>query len=256
MTGRVSTVRWLARGERDLPTGTGWLSAAEAEYCARLRFTKRRTEFLVARWAAKQAMAGLPGCAGDPSRLEVRRHPTGAPEAHADGRRLDVGTSLSDRTSWAVCLLGLGPGMVGCDLELVEPRSAAFVADYFTPAERRYIGSCDLRANLLWSAKESALKVLGTGLRRDTRSVEVTVHGRGAGWSPLVVRAAGAGEFPGWWIRHGDFLLTVAATVPTAPPVGLDEVPALATAEPVHSWLAEPFTAPPPVGTSRAPARR
>ena len=70
------------------------------------------------------------------------------------------------------------PLSVGCDLELVEPRSALFVRDYFTAAERERVAAAPARehdelANLIWCAKESALKVLRTGLRRDTRSVEV-----------------------------------------------------------------------------------
>jgi len=51
----------------------------------------------------------------------VRHHPSGAPEAWGDGRPLPVGISPSDRAGWAVCLLGLLPGDVGCDLELVVP---------------------------------------------------------------------------------------------------------------------------------------
>ena len=67
---------------------------------------------------------------------------------------------------------------VGCDLELVEPRTPGFVADFLTAAEQQSVASRpdpDAAANLIWSAKESALKVLQTGLRRDTRSVEVAV---------------------------------------------------------------------------------
>jgi len=85
-------------------------------------------------------------------------------------------------------LLGDGlvgpPGRaIGCDLEIVEPRSDAFVEDFLTAAERSLVaGAPDedarhLLANLVWCGKESALKVLRTGLRRDTRSVEVSLPG-------------------------------------------------------------------------------
>ena len=208
------STRWLARCEEHLPAGLDWLTSADAERVAAMRFPKRRTEFLVARWTARQAgrlILGVPD-------LEVRRHPSGAPEAYAEGRPLEVGISLTHRAGWAVCLLGLEPGAVGCDLELVEPRSAAFVADYFTPAERAFIGEDPLRANLIWSAKESALKVLRAGLRRDTRSVEVTAGPESDGWSPLNVRAVEGRGFPGWWRRCGDFVLTSCAVRRTAPP--------------------------------------
>jgi hypothetical protein len=46
--------------------------------------------------------------------------------------------------------------------------------------------------------------------------------------------------FPGWWRRYGSFLLTVAASEPTAPPVSIHSSPLLATAEPTDSWQRQP----------------
>ena len=91
----------------------------------------------------------------------------------------------------------------------------------------------------MWCGKESALKVLRTGLRRDTRSVEVSFPEGGAvdGWAPMSVRAVEGTVFPGWWQRFGAFVLTVAATEPFAPPRPLLDPPGLATAAPAHSWL-------------------
>lgn len=257
-SGGTAVLRWLARTERDLPEDDGWLSAAEMETCAEMRFTKRRREFRVSRWTAKQAMAALPDCAVGPSRLEVRHHPSGAPTAWVDGRPLPVGISLSDRAGWAMCLLGLGPGDVGCDLELVEPRSAAFARDFFTAAERRFVGESDLWANLVWSAKESALKVLRTGLGRDTRTVEVTVCRAASGWSPLIMRVGPAQALTGWWVRYNDFLLTVATAVPTPPPTGIDAVPTLSLggAVPTHGWLDAPVSPARAHEPSLAPRRR
>jgi 4'-phosphopantetheinyl transferase len=136
---------------------------------------------------------------------------------------------------------------VGCDLELVEPRSEAFVRDWLTPTEQEVVFGAErgearhLLANLVWSAKESALKVLETGLRRDTRSVEVNLvepAGREE-WARLVVRAEEGTAFPGWWRRYGDFLLTFAADADCDPPVSLEEPTRLADATPSHSWLPE-----------------
>ena len=92
----------------------------------------------------------------------------------------------------------------------------------------------------MWSAKESGLKVLTTGLRRDTRSVEVTATSSGDAWAQLTVRSVEGQEFPGWWRRFGDFILTVAAEQPVPAPAALDDPPLLDRAKPTHSWLRQP----------------
>lgn len=241
------TVRWLARGMRDVPDSDGWLSPAESARLRTMRFPKRHTELRLSRWVAKQAIAqvlGLDTGHGTLARVEVGRAPTGAPVATVDGTPAPVSVSLTDRADWAVCAVAPADHEVGCDLELVEPRTDVFVRDWFTPREQAAVatGEHDLLANLVWSAKESALKVLQTGLRRDTRSVEVEILDRNghAHWSRLVVRASEGVVFPGWWRRHGDFLVTVAARVDHGPPVCLEQPPSLAGATPSHGWLSPP----------------
>lgn len=248
------TTRWTARGEHEIPSGKHWLSPRERERLAGMRFTKRRTEYLLRRWAGKQAVAAAAGLPTEPSalaRIEVANLPTGAPVVLVDGAPAGLHVSLTDRAGWGVCLLTGELLRLGCDVELVEPRSAGFVADYLTQAEQRYVASRpdadrDALANLLWSAKESALKVLQTGLRRDTRSVEVTVDepadAGSDGWAPLEIRPAEGGRLTGWWRRDGVFIVTVASEHPLPPPVPLPGSADLAAAQPVHSWLAQPLT--------------
>lgn len=245
-------MKWLARGENDLPDDRSWLGPGEAKRVASLRYTKRRTDYLLTRWTTKETVARLLGLAGDRAsfpRIEVHNHISGAPEAYLDGRPLDVAISLTDRAGWAVCLMSSDLRRVGCDLELVEPRSPGFVRDYFTDDEQRFVAAAadeigrQVAANLLWSAKESALKVLRTGLRRDTRSLEVLVSNEpeAGGWMPLTAHTTEGAILPGWWRRFGAFLLTVATDRPTSPPVALEDPPALGTAEPTHGWLARPL---------------
>lgn len=179
-----------------------------------------------------------------PQEIEVRPAVTGAPVAFVRGMPAPCSVSLTDRSGWAVCLVGPRDRQVGCDLEIVEERSAEFVADWFTPHERRLVHRAgehrNVVANLVWSAKESALKVLQTGLRRDTRTVEVRLDGDlVAGWRALTVRSTEGGEFPGWWCRHGEFLLTVAADAELPPPAALREPTPLAEAVPTDRWLDE-----------------
>ena len=244
--------RWLALGEDALPAGEHWLAPGEAASLAGLRYTKRRTEFLLRRLVAKHAVASVTGRPTDPAALagiEVRNAPSGAPYVCVDGAPLGVAVSISDRAGWAVCVTSpTGPPALGCDLELVEPRSPGFVRDFLTVAEQHLVASCaagderDAITNLIWSAKESALKVLRVGLRRDTRTLEVTPAApRADGWGALTVRAVEGTVFPGWWRREGRFLLTFAAEVAGPPPVALGDPGVLAPAEPRHTWLHRPL---------------
>ena len=254
-------MRWLAVCEDDIPSGDEWLSAAERSRQERMRFTKRRTEYRLRRYAGKRAVAAaleLTDRLADPQRLasvELLNRPGGAPFVRLDGEDVAVDVSLTDRAGLAVCLVGpegtMASGTLGVDLEIVEDRSATFVADYFTPAEQAFIHGCGApgsdgwawSANLLWSAKEAALKVLRVGLRADTRSVEVTLdlQARPDGWAALSIAASSGEAFPGWWRRDGVYLLTLAARVPHQPPARLDGGSDLAHGIPTHSWIGRPL---------------
>jgi 4'-phosphopantetheinyl transferase len=234
----------------DAPADDAWLSPREVAWVARMRFPKRRGEFRLGRWTAKKALALYLGRDSSPGALdsvEIDRAPDGAPAPLVDGRPADAYVTMTDRADQAVCLVGPPGTALGCDLELVEARSDTFVADFLTPAEQALVAAAggedarDLLANLVWCGKESALKVLRTGLRRDTRSVEVSFPdgAKVDGWAPMSVRAVEGTVFPGWWQRFGAFVLTVAATEPFAPPRPLVDPPGLATAVPAHSWLHE-----------------
>jgi len=240
-------LRWLSQGMPDVPLDDAWLSPREAAWVARMRFPKRRSEFRLGRWTAKNALAlylGRDRSGAALREIEIDRAADGAPIPLVDGRAPDAYVTMTDRADQAVCLVGPPGRALGCDLELVEPRSNAFVADFLTESEQRLVAAAagdarDLLANLAWSAKESALKVLRTGLRRDTRSVEVSLPGGPGveGWSRLSVRAAEGAVFPGWWRRFGAFVLTVAASAPFEPPLPLVDPPGLAAAVPAHSWF-------------------
>jgi 4'-phosphopantetheinyl transferase len=253
-------MQWLASGEEQIPPGREWLTDAECARAASMRFTKRRTEYLLRRLAGKHAVAATVGLPTDPAglrRVGVLNRPTGAPFVQVDGRDLGLDVSLTDRAGSAVCLVGPDLGAVGCDLEIVEPRSDGFIRDFLTASEQDVVFSMpdvdsrDAAANLIWSAKESALKVLRTGLRADTRTVEVVIEGLegltadharagSSRWRPLTVRTVN-GPFPGWWRRDGVFLLTVAASAGLGdPPEVLPGSADLRAAEPIHSWLQSP----------------
>jgi 4'-phosphopantetheinyl transferase len=243
---------WLARGEDNLPPPGDWLTAAERSRAEALRLTKRRTDFLLGRWTLKLAVAkvlGWPDDSASLARIEARATPSGAPQLHIDSLPAAYGLSLSDRAGCAICLVAIGSATVGCDVEIIEPRSDAFVRDYLTEAERQLVGAAGpdrhKAANLVWSAKESALKVLRTGLRRDTRSVEVILaelNPPQRTWSPLEMRTAEGAVFPGWWRQSGAFLVTACWPGGGPPPAPLEAESPIDTMRPSHGWVDRPVT--------------
>lgn len=261
-------LRWWAGSDVDVPPGTGWMSASEQARLATMRFTKRRSEYRLRRWVGKRAvLAWQPAGTGsvptdaDLAAVEVLNRPSGAPHVVVGGEPAAVDISLTDRAGCAVAVLAptgvhLGGG-IGVDVEVVEPRSDGFVADFLTPAEQRWVHAWplgrDVGANLLWSAKESALKVLGVGLMADTRRVDVRVDDGPleAGWAPLEARVADGwapvpervpgATFGGWWRRDGVWLLTVTTRRPVPRPVVLPGSGDLAALEPRHAWLEGPL---------------
>jgi 4'-phosphopantetheinyl transferase len=201
---------WLTCSQRDVAGGDEWLSEAERTVLAGLRVAKRRADWRLGRWTAKAALG---------ADVEVLAAPDGAPEAWRAGDRLPVSLSLSHRAGLALAAVADARSVVGCDLERLEPRSDAFVADWLAPSEQALAGADRvLVPNLVWTAKEAAAKVLREGLRLDVRAA-VTRLDRGAsgGWRPLTVTWPDT-EIRGWWRVWRGFVLTVAAVPPGAPP--------------------------------------
>jgi len=221
-------VYWLEQTEADVPAENDWLSASEQARLDVLRFPKRRADWRLGRWTAKRALAAYQGFPSDPhvlARIEVRPALSGAPEAFFANRPAPITISLSHRAGIAMCAVARAGVRLGCDLEAVEPRSDAFVADYFTGEEQELVARVSSADRsrilaLLWSAKESALKALHEGLRLDTRCVVVNRYGGSYdlnGWSRLHVLYTGQHGFHGWW-RHGNGMLRTLVADPTPDP--------------------------------------
>jgi 4'-phosphopantetheinyl transferase len=210
------TIRWRLLPASALPEGDDWLGPEEQKVLAGRRFLKRRSEWQLGRFVAKRAVASFAGI-DELNRIQMIATEDGAPEAWIDRKRLDSGISISHREGLAACVISQRTG-VGCDLEAVEPRSSRFVSDFFTERERMAVETTAdahryRHVALTWSAKESALKVLRVGLRRDTRSVEVEiddVETVETGWHPLRAGISPEGRtFRGWWRQEGELVLTI-----------------------------------------------
>ncbi|MFZ0772106.1 MAG: 4'-phosphopantetheinyl transferase superfamily protein [Candidatus Sulfotelmatobacter sp.] len=230
-------VYWLEQTEADVPAENDWLSTDEAACLMGMRFAKRRSDWRLGRWTAKRALSVFLNLPAHPlvfKKIEIRPAPSGAPEAFFDKQPAAFTISLSHRAGIAACAVAASGLEMGCDLEMVEPRSDAFVADYFTLEEQALVARAsaadrDRLLALLWSAKESALKALRAGLRLDTRRVIVSPFSSSGdfnGWSRLLIRCTGGhgtgGKvFHGWWQHAHNVLRTVVATPPPDSPIPL-----------------------------------
>ena len=228
-------------------TRPDFLSAVEFKTYQGLRFPKRRHEWLLGRWTAKQLLRhSLASYEGLPlEAISVANDPDGAPYLAVEGEgRLPVSLSISHRAGRAVCALSPAASpSIGVDLEYVETRAPAFVNDFFTAEESARVWACpdplrDTLVTVIWSAKEAVLKALREGLRLDTRAVEiahvagleddtgaadvdVTLQRVGSGladeqWHPVTVSCAVPGVLrcAAWWCPDGDSVLTAAAVWP------------------------------------------
>jgi 4'-phosphopantetheinyl transferase len=250
-------VYWLEQSETDVPPQNDWLCASEDLRLGTMHFAKRRADWRLGRWTAKRALAaylGIPPRSDVLARIEIRASPSGAPDTLFDSQASAVTISLSHRAGRALCAIGLTETALGCDLEIIEPRSDAFIADYFSPEEQTLVAQVmapdrALLATLLWSAKESALKALRTGLRLDTRCVTVSLlddlqfqdqHKRPSpdvpgpnspqlsetsSWRALRVGAPHGETFHGYWQRSGEFVRTLVAAPAPPPPILLNLFP-------------------------------
>jgi len=250
-------VYWLEQSDADVPVDNSWLSAIEAGLLSGMRVAKRRADWRLGRWTAKHALAiylNVPAHPHTLARIEIRPASSGAPEVLFANKPAAVTISLSHRARAAICAVAPPGAAIGCDLEVIEPRSDGFVADYFTTEEQALVARASAADRsrllaLLWSGKESALKALSMGLRLDTRCVMVSLleapprKGEGGeeylqdpafsfppsfalnNWQPLHVRHADGQTFHGWWQHNGNLLRTLVAAPPPAPPTPLKTPP-------------------------------
>jgi 4'-phosphopantetheinyl transferase len=211
-------IRWLVQSIADHPDMNagipppGLLSAEERARFHGFANPKRREDWLLGRWTAKQLLQGYCaetlGVTLPLDQLIIDAEPGGAPLACArfdasglenapamsaddvkSASQLPLSLSISHSNGYALCAIdtdaGLSPSgsgqslppTVGVDIELIEPRGQNFAADFFTDAEIDCLRVAppalhDLLMTAIWSAKEATLKALRMGLRVDTRRVE------------------------------------------------------------------------------------
>jgi len=222
-------VYWLEQSEADVPESNEWLGPSELRDLQTLRFPKRLMEWRLGRWTAKCAFAifqGVPVQANALADIEIRAAPSGSPQVFVSDQPADATISISHRSGRAICAIAGAGIKLGCDLELIEPHSQAFIEDYLTHEEQILVAQTsaedhDRLVALLWSGKESALKAMRVGLRVDTRCItvqpgEAHLVGR---WTPLITISTAAERFHGWWRQAQSWVQTVVANPAPKPPI-------------------------------------
>jgi 4'-phosphopantetheinyl transferase len=221
---RASEYPTLAAGE----AWPGLLGPREEAILASLAFPARRRKWLLGRAAAKRLVREM---LGPPAPVEaaitVLNRPSGEPYVVLDEGPWALPISLSHRSEMGFAASPAIPGWrIGADVETIEPRDRALVRQFFTDEEARLVAEAGADADLvltrIWSAKEAVLKLLGLGLRLDTRAVAVRLRGEPPpncpdGWQPLGVTVPGVvpGQAPSHqlhvlWRSEGAHVLTVA----------------------------------------------
>ena len=232
----------LARG---LPPD-GLLSESELRRFESLRTEKRRRDWLLGRWTAKQLLRAYverrTNVLVPLNMLVVESDPDGAPRPVADCRLqiancgfnlqsaiCNLQLSISHCDGLALCAISDGPGVhIGADIEKIERRAPGFAEDFFTPEELMQLRAValdrrDIVTTLIWSAKEAALKALRLGLTVDTRAVACTLAAPEPdeiGWAPLAVYCDAhllgrhVDGFGGWWRVVDGYVLTLALMQP------------------------------------------
>ena len=255
-------IRWLIQTTAAHPglaaglAPSGLLSAEETAVFSRFTVLKRRQDWLLGRWTMKLLLQEI--IRQDSGRkigldsISILSGKDGAPRVSFDS---DIGNldlpfsvSISHSHGASLCAAVARPDWpLGADIEIIEPRSANFAADFFSEEEQAQVRAAapEMREVLLtavWSGKEAALKAIHEGLRSDTRSVSCQFEGlvdpgsskskRGhlivdeeragilagaPGWRSFGIRwqrEADKIQYPdlkGWWMVSGEFVLTLAA---------------------------------------------
>lgn len=167
----------------------GLLSPRELSTYRSLRFPKRAREWLSARLLLKATLRTIATSTGTDSRIgwskdlrsiECPADDLGKPQLAYANISQPYSISISHRDPYVAIAIRNDAIPFGIDLERIEPKNEAFYNDYFTAAEqeqfRNGTGRREDLACTFWSAKESIIKALGTGLRTDVRTIHIRPH--------------------------------------------------------------------------------
>ena len=211
------------------------LGDQEGEVLGRLKVPKRRQEWLAGRLLTKRLIRLADSqCKNlNFNEIQVLNAASGAPYVVIRGnQKTSRSISISHSNGYALSAYSVDGVHFGFDLEKIEPRSKVFVQDFFTSRELAQIETITpseqpLYTTVIWSAKESVLKALSTGLRVDTRNIEIgltEIPILRRGWKSLEMESGlvKINSLRLVWRREGEFVIT--ACVPPNFVDGLEQI--------------------------------
>ena len=144
-----------------LPSGETFLSEREQAFFKTLKLPKRQKEWLGGRFALKQLVAAHTGA--PLTEIEVLpQTQTGKPQLVVRGESGNLPFSITHSNGYAVAAIDTQARYIGIDLEKVTHRMDVWKKDFFHPSE--LVQESDEFLTALWTQKEAATKLLGTGL--------------------------------------------------------------------------------------------
>ena len=146
---------------QQLPPGETFLSQREQAFFQTLKLPKRRKEWLGGRFALKSLVAFQTKAAL--CEIEVLpQEKSGKPLLFVRGEKSQLPFSITHSHGYAVAAITTEARYIGIDLEKIQHRIEAWKKDFFHPSE--LTGQGDEFLTVLWTQKEAATKLLGTGL--------------------------------------------------------------------------------------------
>lgn len=221
---------WLTQNLSDVPDKDDWLSEREQVLLSGLHVPKRRNDWRLGRWTAKcVCRAYRPAIFSEFSQMEIIAAEDGGPDVYGvegNDEPAPVSISISHSSERGFCVTASPDFPVGCDLEQIENRPLDFFYDYFTPEEISFCSQATaalkpVACYLIWSAKESSLKILREGLRRDTRSICISPDfpADESSWTAWTGHCQVTSKvFHGWWRADGGFMYTLGSDRPNLSP--------------------------------------
>ena len=230
----TETVYWHLTPIPALESAVSGLTLNELSIYQAFRFEQRKKAWLIGRYAAKTLLSRVLPDSPEIAAIEIENDELGAPLGILKGKPVAGCLSISHSDDFGAAAYAPLGMRIGIDIERVAVRSSAFIQDYFTEHEVRLVDADERdaahRATLIWSAKESALKALGVGLRLDTRSVAVRAVDDSDGllnptWNRMTMGSNQFNAYPcAYWRDLGEHVVTMVILGASCQKIMLTEV--------------------------------